>query len=123
MISPCALTKSSPEDPPADLNILISQMSKVAPRGHINVKSEVDDHPEGIAGIDPRSTGFIAQGEKRVAHKQQSLYSRDIAVVERPTKQITHTVPKLPASGPDISRHFAKLKPWTELRSSKIDGV
>jgi hypothetical protein len=117
------LTKSSPEDPTPDLDILVSQMSKVASRRHINMKSQINDHPESIAGIDPRSTRFVAQSKKRVAHKQQSLYSRNIAVIERSSKQITHTVSKLPASSPDIRRHFAKLKPRAELRGSEIDGV
>ena len=87
------------------------------------MESKIYDHPESIAGIYPCSAGLIAQGEQRVAHKQQSLNGRNIAVIQRSSKQITHTVPKLPASSPDIRRHFTKLKPRTELRGSEIDGV
>ena len=87
------------------------------------MESKVYDHPESIAGIYPCGTGLITQSKKRVAHKQQSLYSGDIAVVESSTKQITHTVPELPPSSPDVSGHFAELKPRTELRRSEVDGV
>ena len=87
------------------------------------MKSKVYDHPESIAGIYPCSTGLITQSEKRVAHKQQSLYSRDIAVVKCSAKQITYAVSELPASSPDIGRDFAKLKPRTELGRSEIDGI
>lgn len=55
------LTKRSPEHSSSNLNILIRQMPQITPRSDIHVKSQVDDHTERIARIDPSGTRLIAQ--------------------------------------------------------------